>query len=400
MKKKIIVVVFVICIMCSLLTVYSSAFGLPVQGDLQDRYILLGGDNTTTYWDVTKDGAAFMFNPESYKNYTIYSISSGLSGTLNELIEFFNEYDEEQKNNVGLFNYYFMSEYTTYECEYYSKYNDYKLSDKISLVSCCDSDIKQLFLRKTVLTGGGTNPYNGQLIPLCTIQADEDVALVIDVTGTLKLVVFTFNSSTSKHDIVEVLDLTLDQANLLIPNTISKSFYEWFYQQSYKEGFDAGLPSGSEYQKGYDKGYEEGYNEAWEKAYDQGITEGYDIGYEEGYQKGAEEGGNGDLYNNAYDKGYEDGVLMGVEAGKELCRSDHPNLVDSEQLKNYYNIGYLAGQDTNGIVNNGISGFFSGVTSFFEPFMTIGIGNLTVYSMIALAVIVALVVIIIKVVNH
>ena len=111
------------------------------------------------------------------------------------------------------------------------------------------------------------------------------------------------------------------------------------------------------------------------------------IGYENGYNEGLQHANKLE-----YDKGYAQGV---ADTKDGIHDGDYK--YTEEDLKRYYDIGYLAGQDTNGIVNDGISGFFSALGGFFEPFMTIGIGNLTVYSLLGLMIIACVVVVIIKI---
>lgn len=95
--------------------------------------------------------------------------------------------------------------------------------------------------------------------------------------------------------------------------------------------------------------------------------------YETGYQVGINEG---------YTQGYNDGI------------SD-----SQEGQENAYNMGYLAGQDSNRIVEQSINGFFDGVTNFFYPFFSMGVGGLTIFSILGLALTAAVVMIVIKIVR-
>lgn len=107
---------------------------------------------------------------------------------------------------------------------------------------------------------------------------------------------------------------------------------------------------------GSDTAYEEGYFDG----YEQGRDDGYSIGYRDGY-----ESVNPDtLYNEAYEAGYN--------AGLEVQYSD----------TDLYALGFAKGQEVNTYVPNAIKGFFEGMQGFFAPFLSIGIGNLTLYTLL------------------
>lgn len=111
------------------------------------------------------------------------------------------------------------------------------------------------------------------------------------------------------------------------------------------------------------------------------------IGYENGYNEGLKHANELE-----YSKGYAQGV---ADTKDGMHNGDYK--YTEEDLRRYYDIGYLAGQDTNGIVNEGINGFFSALGGFFEPFMSIGVGSLTLYSCLGLLLITAVVVLLFKI---
>lgn len=102
--------------------------------------------------------------------------------------------------------------------------------------------------------------------------------------------------------------------------------------------------------------YEEGYFDG----YDQGRDDGYSIGYRDGF-----ESVNPDiLYNEAYEAGYNYGLEV--------------QFADTD----LYALGFAKGQEVNTYVPNAIKGFFEGMQGFFAPFLSIGIGNLTLYTLL------------------
>ena len=90
-----------------------------------------------------------------------------------------------------------------------------------------------------------------------------------------------------------------------------------------------------------------------------------------------------DQYENGYNAGYDVGYKEAASANTEQA----------------YNKGFIAGQDTDSIVGNTINGFFDGLTNFFVPFLSMGIGSLTLYTLLGLMIVAAVVCIIIKIVR-
>ena len=90
-----------------------------------------------------------------------------------------------------------------------------------------------------------------------------------------------------------------------------------------------------------------------------------------------------------YAAGKADGIQEGIaqSAGQS---------VDAEY---WYNAGFTAGQDTNGIVKEGIEGFWNAMGNFINPFLNIGIGSLTVRSLLAVLLLGGLSYIIIRLVK-
>lgn len=132
--------------------------------------------------------------------------------------------------------------------------------------------------------------------------------------------------------------------------------------QSYNNGYIAGKADGIN--EGYNKGYTDGMNEQntiWQSAIDSIRQEEYNRGKAEGIQEGIQQSAS-----SSVDKEY------------------------------WYNAGFTAGQDTNGIVKEGIEGFWNAMQGFIDPFLNIGIGSLRVYSILAILLIGGLAFIFIK----
>ena len=99
-----------------------------------------------------------------------------------------------------------------------------------------------------------------------------------------------------------------------------------------------------------------------------------------------------------YNQTIKDAYNAGKEDGIEIGKNEAVKNFDTNYQNAYYQ-GLKDGQDTDDIVSNSISGFFRGMTSFFAPFLSIGIGSLTVYGMLGLAIITSIVIVILKVVR-
>ena len=61
-----------------------------------------------------------------------------------------------------------------------------------------------------------------------------------------------------------------------------------------------------------------------------------------------------------------------------------------------FNAGVSLGQEQASIIPRAIEGFFSSITEFFEPFLSIGFGALNLYNLLGVMVIVVIVTVIIK----
>lgn len=130
----------------------------------------------------------------------------------------------------------------------------------------------------------------------------------------------------------------------------------------------------------YTDGYLEGKKD--------GLSQGESIGYEKGKkdQQAIYDATIDSVKNEEYNRGKAEGYFEGRQDAAQ-------NTTDSEY---WYNAGYLAGQNTNGIVEEGITGFFDSMVGFTEPFLNIGIGSLRVYTVLALLIIGGLALIFIK----
>ena len=64
-----------------------------------------------------------------------------------------------------------------------------------------------------------------------------------------------------------------------------------------------------------------------------------------------------------------------------------------------YQEGYADGQATNELVGNTIEGFFNGLTNFFGPFLSIGIGGFTLFNLLGILVTTFIIIIILKIIR-
>lgn len=138
-----------------------------------------------------------------------------------------------------------------------------------------------------------------------------------------------------------------------------------------------------DYNSGYTAGYDEGY--------DIGKQEGYDEGWDEGsdtyYQIGKDEG---------YDTGYEEGVAVSYDVGYDAGRGAG------------YSVGYSEGlavaETVDGSSLGALGGAISGTTDMFvnafDTLSGIEVFGITLGSILALAVAIAIVVFIIKMVKR
>ena len=175
--------------------------------------------------------------------------------------------------------------------------------------------------------------------------------------------------------------------------------------EGFVEGNEAGYIRGLEVgrNEGFSSAYTEGYTTGYNDCKEQFQDDSYDIAYNEGYAKGRKDGYNAGLlkadekkFDVGYEIGWADGYNQGYdEGGDDAYRLGYESGVSDGSSKAYTE-GFAAGQDSNLIAGTAINGFFNGLSNFFQPFFAMGIGNITVYNMIALALIALLAVIIIK----
>ena len=125
--------------------------------------------------------------------------------------------------------------------------------------------------------------------------------------------------------------------------------------------------------------------------YDQ-LIQAKEQGYSEGYQEGANDQAQvfqsslPSIKNEEFLRGYNEGKQEGIrESGLADSQKDY-----------WYNVGYLAGQQTNDIVENGIGGFWDAMQGFISPFLSIGVGSLTVGTVLAIVLICGLAFVIIR----
>ena len=93
--------------------------------------------------------------------------------------------------------------------------------------------------------------------------------------------------------------------------------------------------------------------------------------------------GGTDAMKSSYEQGYKKGKIDGINIARPEA----------------YNQGYIDGQATNEIVGNTIEGFFSGLTNFFGPFLSIGIGGFTLFNLLGILFTTFVVLIILKIIR-
>ena len=133
--------------------------------------------------------------------------------------------------------------------------------------------------------------------------------------------------------------------------------------------------------------FEQGYNDGYTQGNTDGIAAGTEIGYQNGYSQGNTDGiaaGTEIGYQNGYTQGKTDGISEGTNIGY------------NNGYQGGYNDGVIKGQTDSDIVEKGINGFFTGLTAFFAPFLTLGFGGITVASLLGLAVTVFIIILIYK----
>lgn len=424
MHKRILAIIAVAVVMISTLSIYASAFTLPydANGGSLVEYYLLGGNNSLNKWGIS-DHTNTVTNiyPESYSKYSIYSVNVDITDGmyLGDLILDYEYMNQEQRNKLGIYGYYFFANGIR---DMGNMSYEYILNDGTKLIASQREDIMQriLYLEYSSNSIDDNSILLGQRPIMIQFEASEDVILVINKEGDLTYVVTGLDWNTGREYVVRCEEVNnFKILNLLTPNIISKYYFDKLYQEAFEDGYNS-VPLSDIYQAAYKNGYDTAKIEMEERIeyfYDLGITEGYDIGHEEGYTQGLSEGYSigfqtalkDTTYESAFnegsqygwDIGHKVGLNDGYKKGYTECEEYYKTqyIYNSDDLENYYNIGYLAGQDTNQIVENGISGFFNSVTGFFDPVFSIGIGNITVLSLVGIAIIVCSALLIIKVVK-
>lgn len=100
------------------------------------------------------------------------------------------------------------------------------------------------------------------------------------------------------------------------------------------------------------------------------------------------------IFRNSEALRYKGFCISAYEAGLEQGTGDY-----NEGYQAGYVDGTINGQNVDEIVGNGISGFFEGMKGFFEPFLLVGIGDLTISNMLYLGMFLAFIVFIVKLIR-
>lgn len=176
--------------------------------------------------------------------------------------------------------------------------------------------------------------------------------------------------STFKYRVIEVKETvngqiqeveTLTNPVNMYPATLTLN--NEYYNQGYEDGYQAGYEEGET--AGYNTGYEAGETSGYNTGYEAGETAGYESGYDEGYQAGLEQGTGS--YNEGYQAGFADGTING--------------------------------QDFNDAFNTFFYSFFDGLSGFFAPILSLGVGNLTIGSIVGVIGFVVILVLIIRIIR-
>lgn len=113
-------------------------------------------------------------------------------------------------------------------------------------------------------------------------------------------------------------------------------------------------------------------------SYDEGYQAGHDKGYSEGVIYGESLG---------YGTGYKEGEIYGYGVGY------------SEGQRNGYNSGFSEGQNLGEALGEGMEGFMNGLADFVSVFLTLGVGSLTLGSMLGIVLIAFSVMLIVKIIR-
>lgn len=136
----------------------------------------------------------------------------------------------------------------------------------------------------------------------------------------------------------------------------------------------------------YPYGYNPTNTEGTEEAYNRGKAEGEVIGYQEAIKTITPTTAQ---IQEAYDRGKSDGYTIGKQEGLQQGAT-----LDNAEV---FNQGVAYGQQQAKIIPEAINGFLSSITTFFQPFLSIGFGGLTLYSFLGIIIIITLAHFIIKV---
>ena len=222
-------------------------------------------------------------------------------------------------------------------------------------------------LKSVDLFSSTGSPYGGIDISYALYTGDNGYYIYLDDISYVKT---TYSAALSDG-------LTINLYNAY--PVISSADYDAGYENGYNNGYEAG--EGQGYKDGYEAGETAGEATGYQNGYTAGETAGYQNGYTAGETAGQEAG---------YNTGYEAGYNKGLEAGS----GDY-----NAGFQAGYNAGKIDGQDFNDAFNTFFYSFFDGLSGFFSPLLSLGVGNLTIGSIVGLIGVVILVVFMIKLVK-
>lgn len=151
-----------------------------------------------------------------------------------------------------------------------------------------------------------------------------------------------------------------------------------------------------EYENGYVDGYNTGFDEGYDSGYNRGYSSGVNSGELSGYEKGYVAGGNDatNRYNESFEEIIAEERIDAYNKGYEQAITD-----SSGDYINGFNAGVIKGQNDAKIPVVVIEGFWSSIRDFFSSFLSIGIGNLTLYSLLGVVVVVSLAILLVKLIR-
>ena len=213
----------------------------------------------------------------------------------------------------------------------------------------------------------GSNPLNSDFVIVAAVGSRPSgnyTGLYIYLPETDDL------SSMYKYRVIEVQETINGQIQEVDTLTTPVNMYpatltlnNEYYNQGYNDGYEAGQEAG--YNEGYTAGETAGQEAGYNQGYTEGESAGYESGYDEGYQAGIEQGTGS--YNEGYQAGFADGTING--------------------------------QDFNDAFNTFFYSFFDGLSGFFAPILSLGVGNLTIGSIVGVIGFVVILVLIIRLIR-